>query len=176
MQQALPVWGTQVDKPDKIPPLILIPANRSKQWIGGKESRRVVIQLLVFFLHILYTVGSILFLEKHKCVLFIWNFVPLPYTFLFDWLVLPNILPGVPKKASPKIQKDKCFSLKVTIRAWNKFSFVNVIDLGVLDLLSWSILTKYIPVLIQRLTASRLAVSLWILWINSKLNIWHISE
>ena len=29
-----------------------------------------------------------------------------------------GVLPGVPKKASPKIPKDICFSLKFTVRAW----------------------------------------------------------
>ena len=38
-------------------------------------------------------------------------------------------VPVSQKKASPKIQKDKCLSLKLTV-------MVNLRDLGVLDLLS----------------------------------------
>ena len=49
-------------------------------------------------------------------------------------------------------------------------------DLRLLDLLRWSILSKYILERNPRLTASWLAVSLWFTSINFDLTFWNISE
>ena len=64
------------------------------------------------------------------------------------------IIPGVPKKASPKIQKEKYFSQKLSVRACSLLPEAKVIDLGFLDLLRLSISPKYIPKRNQRLKAS----------------------
>ena len=66
---------------------------------------------------------------------------------------------------------SNCHGIEVML-----LSIIKGIAIRVLDLMRYSILTENIQERNETLTASRLAISIWVLLINFELKSWHTTE
>ena len=112
-----------------------------------------------------------------KCLSYIPSFktylkdISIFFQILFHSDVLVNLIPLEPLSPHRNV-----ISFLFFLALWRKMFLVKVMGLCAVHLLRCSNLAKSILVRNQRLTSSRLDVSLWFFSINSKWKSWHISK